>query len=47
MSAVNFPTPGCWEVTGRLGNATTTFVVQIGESHNYGLKGQPVQSQGE
>jgi len=30
---VIFPTPGCWEVTGRVGDATVTFitrVVQIG-----------------
>jgi hypothetical protein len=24
-----FPTPGCWEITGRVGQATLTFVVQI------------------
>ena len=47
MSGVNFPTSGCWEVTGRLGNATTTFVVEIGESHHYGPNGQPIQTQGE
>lgn len=31
-----FPTPGCWEVTGRVGDATLTFVtnvVKIGEGH--------------
>jgi hypothetical protein len=24
-----FPTPGCWEVTGRVGNASLTFVVHV------------------
>jgi hypothetical protein len=26
---VIFPTPGCWEVTGRVGNATVTFVTMV------------------
>lgn len=33
-TALIFPTPGCWEVTGRVGNARVTFitkVVKIGE----------------
>jgi hypothetical protein len=24
-----FPTPGCWEVTGRVGEASLTFVVVV------------------
>jgi hypothetical protein len=24
-----FPTPGCWEITGRLGAQSLTFVVQV------------------
>jgi hypothetical protein len=24
-----FPTPGCWEVTGRVGNASVTFVTKV------------------
>jgi hypothetical protein len=33
-SALIFPTPGCWEVTGRVDDASLTFVtraVQIGD----------------
>lgn len=26
---VIFPTPGCWEVTGRVGEASVTFVTQV------------------
>lgn len=35
---VIFPTPGCWEVTGRAGDATITFVtsvVKIGEGPSW------------
>jgi hypothetical protein len=28
-SALIFPTPGCWEVTGRVGNASLTFVTFV------------------
>ena len=28
-TALLFPTPGCWEVTGRAGNASLTFVVMV------------------
>jgi hypothetical protein len=28
-SAVTFPTEGCWEVTGRVGNASLTFVTLV------------------
>ena len=28
-SFVIFPTPGCWEVTGRVGDASLTFVVLV------------------
>jgi len=28
-SYVIFPTPGCWEVTGRVGDASLTFVVLV------------------
>jgi hypothetical protein len=30
-SAIIFPTPGCWEVTGRVGDASLTFVTLISE----------------
>jgi hypothetical protein len=26
---VIFPTPGCWEVTGRVGDATVTFITRV------------------
>jgi hypothetical protein len=28
-SGLIFPTPGCWEVTGRVADASLTFVVQV------------------
>ncbi|MET0939657.1 MAG: hypothetical protein ABWY51_10590, partial [Gaiellaceae bacterium] len=28
-SGVTFPTEGCWEVTGRVGNASLTFVTLV------------------
>jgi hypothetical protein len=28
-SYVIFPTPGCWEVTGRVGDASITFVLSV------------------
>jgi hypothetical protein len=28
-SGVTFPTAGCWEVTGRVGDATLTFVTLV------------------
>jgi hypothetical protein len=31
MSGVNFPTVGCWEVTGRYGQDDLTFVIWIAE----------------
>lgn len=29
VSGISFPTPGCWEVTGRVGDASLTFVVLV------------------
>ena len=29
VSGLDFPTPGCWEVTGRVGDASLTFVVLV------------------
>lgn len=29
MSAVDVPTAGCWEITGRLGEQSTSFVVEV------------------
>ncbi len=26
---VVFPTPGCWEITGRIGDATLTFITRV------------------
>lgn len=28
-TAIIFPTPGCWEVTGRVGDASLTFVTKV------------------
>jgi hypothetical protein len=28
-SYIIFPTPGCWEVTGRVGDASVTFVTKV------------------
>jgi hypothetical protein len=28
-SSVIFPTPGCWEVTGRVNDASVTFVTKV------------------
>jgi hypothetical protein len=28
-SAVSYPTEGCWEVTGRVGDASLTFVTLV------------------
>jgi hypothetical protein len=28
-TALIFPTPGCWEVTGRVGDASLTFVLEV------------------
>jgi hypothetical protein len=28
-TALIFPTAGCWEVTGRVGDASLTFVVEV------------------
>jgi hypothetical protein len=28
-TAIIFPTPGCWEVTGQVGSATLTFVTKV------------------
>ncbi|MGH3932802.1 MAG: hypothetical protein ACRDTF_22830 [Pseudonocardiaceae bacterium] len=30
-SGVNFPTPGCWEITGQVGVTTLTFVTYVVE----------------
>ena len=29
ISGLDFPTPGCWQVTGRVGDAGLTFVVLV------------------
>ncbi|MFL6551321.1 MAG: hypothetical protein ACJ8OJ_21725 [Povalibacter sp.] len=37
-----FPTPGCWEITGRVGDATLTFVLlveKIGEGPSWRFEG--------
>ena len=31
VTGINFPTVGCWEVTGRYGNDELTFVVWVGK----------------
>lgn len=28
-TGIIFPTPGCWEVTGRVGDATVTFITKV------------------
>ena len=35
-SGIIFPTEGCWEVTGRAGNATLTFVTYVVKEQNQG-----------
>ena len=30
-TAITYPTPGCWEVTGRVGEASLRFVTLIAE----------------
>jgi hypothetical protein len=30
-SALIFPTPGCWEVTGRVGDQSLTFVTRVAQ----------------
>ena len=45
---VIFPTPGCWEVTGRVGDASVTFVtkvVKIGDGPSW--RRDPVYRQGQ
>ena len=37
-SAVYFPTEGCWEVTGRVGNDSLTFVTLVVKASRYGLE---------
>lgn len=39
VSALIFPTEGCWEVTGRVGDATLTFVTRV--TKDAALTGQP------
>jgi hypothetical protein len=39
-----FPTPGCWEITGRLGDAKLTFVLlveKIGDGPSWRFEGPP------
>jgi hypothetical protein len=39
-----FPTPGCWEITGRIGEHSLTFVVyveKIGKGPNWQFEGLP------
>jgi hypothetical protein len=37
-TAIFFPTEGCWEVTGRVGNAQLTFVTLVVKASSYGLE---------
>ena len=37
-SGIIFPTEGCWEVTGRAGNATLTFVTFVVKEQNQGAE---------
>jgi hypothetical protein len=32
-SAIVFPTPGCWEITGRVGGERLTFIVEIADAY--------------
>jgi hypothetical protein len=32
-TGIIFPTPGCWEVTGRAGGASLTFVTRVVHIH--------------
>jgi hypothetical protein len=34
-SALIFPTPGCWEITGRVGTTTMTFVSRVVKSEKH------------
>ena len=36
VAGIAFPTEGCWEVTGRAGNATLTFVTYVVKEQNQG-----------
>jgi hypothetical protein len=38
VSGLDFPAPGCWEVTGHAGGESLTFVVQVG---SYSLSATP------
>jgi hypothetical protein len=31
MTGINFPTTGCWEITGRYESDEVTFVVWVGQ----------------
>jgi hypothetical protein len=37
-TAIFFPTEGCWEVTGRVGDAQLTFVTLVVKASSYGLE---------
>jgi hypothetical protein len=37
-SGIYFPSEGCWEVTGRVGEASLTFVTLIVKASSYGLE---------
>jgi len=37
-SGIYFPTEGCWEVTGRVGGASLTFVTLVLKASSYGLQ---------
>jgi hypothetical protein len=43
VSGLTFPTTGCWEVTGRVGEASLTFVVLV---ERVNLAGTPMASAG-
>ncbi len=37
-SGIFFPTEGCWEVTGRVGDVSLTFVTLVAKASTYGLE---------
>jgi len=40
-SGIFFPTEGCWQVTGAVGQARLTFVTLVLEASKYGLTEKP------
>jgi hypothetical protein len=41
VAGIAFPTVGCWEITGRLGEASLTFVTQVIPPASYGGTATP------